>query len=269
LPTRLPTETSLPTETALPTEAPLAEEIKDGKYVSMRLIPAGEFTMGTDETGDADLRPAHPVYLDAFYIDKYEVTNESYAACVYAGVCKKTRNPGSITHTTYYNNPVFANYPVLYVDWSMALAYCEWRDARLPTEAEWEKAARGTEHFIYPWGDKKPDCSYANISGCVGDTTAVDQYDKSQSPYGVYGLAGNVWEWTSSLYKPYPYDATDGREDLTVPGKRVTRGGSWHTFGGREANPRTDTRFELDPIYYGAYVGFRCARSVEALEGTP
>ncbi|MFL7871197.1 MAG: bifunctional serine/threonine-protein kinase/formylglycine-generating enzyme family protein [Anaerolineales bacterium] len=264
-----PTEEPQSTSTPQPAEASLPEEIEDEKKVPMRLVPAGEFTMGSDQTGDAISRPANTVYVEAFYIDKYEVTNEMYDACAYAVECRKPRNPGSVTRSTYYSNPVFANYPVIYVDWSMAEAYCEWRGARLPTEAEWEKAARGTDERIYPWGNQTADCSYANLAGCVGDTTPVDQYDKSQSPYGVYGMAGNVWEWTSTLSKLYPYDATDGREDLSAFGKRIARGGSWHTFGGNAGNARTDTRFELDPGYYGAYVGFRCAKSVDQAQETP
>jgi serine/threonine-protein kinase len=261
--------TGVPTNTLVPTATPLPEEITDSKNVAMRLIPAGEFTMGSDSTGDAVSRPAHTVYLEAFYIDKYEVTNEMYDACVYAVECRKPQNPGSVTRSTYYSNPVFANYPVLYIDWYMALAYCEWRGARLPTEAEWEKAARGTDERIYPWGSPQLNCSYANLPGCVGDTAPVDQYDKSQSPYGVYGMAGNVWEWTSTLFKLYPYNSEDGREDLTSSGKRVARGGSWHTFGGNAGNARTDTRFELDPAYYGAYVGIRCAQSIDQIQNTP
>jgi serine/threonine-protein kinase len=257
-PTIAPTIT--PTEMSLPTETPVPVEIKDNKNVPMRLIPAGEFTMGSDDTGDVSLRPAHTVDLDAFYIDKYEVTNEMYDACVYAVECRKPQQLGSAKQTTYFANPVFANYPVLYVDWKMANAYCAWRGARLPTEAEWEKAARGTDARIYPWGADEPDCSYANKAGCVGDTAPVDQYDKGQSPYGVYGMAGNVWEWTSSLFRPYPYDATDGREDPDSLKERIARGGSWHpSFGGNNGNIRADTRFALDPGYYGMYVGFRCA----------
>ncbi len=268
-PTETNQPTSEPTFTPLPAETPFPDEIEDSKKVPMRFIPAGEFTMGSDETGDAASRPSHTVYVEAFYIDKYEVTNEMYDACAYAVECRRSRSSGSVTRSTYYNNPVFANYPVLYVDWSMAVAYCEWRGARLPTEAEWEKAARGTDERIYPWGTPIIDCSYANLAGCVGDTTPVDQYDKSQSPYGVYGMAGNVWEWTSTLFKFYPYSAADGREDLTKSGKRIARGGSWHTFGGNAGNARADTRFSLDPGYYGAYVGFRCAKSVDQVQESP
>ena len=150
---------------------------------------------------------------------------------------------------------------MIYVDWKRANAYCKWRDARLPTEAEWEKAARGTDALMYPWGAAEPDCGLANKAGCIGDTAKVDQYEKGQSPYGVFGMSGNVWEWTSSLFRPYPYEATDGREDPKALGDRIARGGSWHVFGGNGGNVRTDTRFALDPGYYGAYVGFRCAVS--------
>ncbi len=256
------TPTVAPTEVSPPTETPMPVEIKDGRNIPMRLIPAGEFTMGSDNTGDVSVRPAHTVDLDAFYIDKFEVTNEMYDACVYAVECRKPQQLGSVTQVTYFANPVFANYPVLYVDWKMANAYCAWRGARLPTEAEWEKAARGTDERIYPWGADEPDCSFANTAGCVGDTTPVDQYDKGQSPYGVYGMAGNVWEWTSSLFRPYPYDATDGREDPDSLKERIARGGSWHaSFGGNSGNVRSDTRLALDPGYFGAYVGFRCVIS--------
>ena len=253
--------TSVPTETPLPTETSIPAEIKDSRNVPMRLIPAGEFTMGSDDTGDIGSRPAQVISLEAFYIDKFEVTNEMYDACVYAVECRKPRQLGSATQNTYFANPVFAKYPVIYVDWKMAKAYCEWRGARLPTEAEWEKAARGTDARIYPWGADEPNCGLANKAGCVGDTTPVDQYDKGQSVYGVFGMSGNVWEWTSSLFKAYPYNATDGREDPKALGERIARGGSWHVFGGNSGNVRADTRFQLDPGYYGAYVGFRCVVS--------
>jgi serine/threonine protein kinase len=259
LPTTLHlTEVSVPAETPISDKTPIPVEIKDEKNIPMRLIPAGEFTMGNNN-GNAESRPASLIYVDTFYIDKYEVTNEMYDACVSDGMCRMPRLPGSATHRSYFNSPSFAKYPVIYVDWKMAKTYCEWRAARLPTEAEWEKAARGMEDERgYPWGNKF-DCSFANHSGCVGDTAPVNQYDAGQSPYGVYGMSGNVWEWTSSLFSFYPYSSTDGRENLDASGYRMARGGSWHIFGGTGGNIRIDTRFKLDPVYYGAYVGIRCA----------
>ena len=266
-PTEIPTTATLPPTDMpaelipLPTETPVPAEIRDGKNVPMRLVPSGEFTMGSNDTGDVGSRPAKKVYLDAFYIDKFEVTNEMYDACVYAVECRKPQNGGSATRNTYFANPVFAKFPVLYVDWKMANAYCKWRGARLPTEAEWEKAARGTDARLYPWGNNEPDCNLANHAGCVADTTPVDQHEAGQSPYGVFDMSGNVWEWTSSLFKGYPYKADDGREDPASPGKRIARGGSWHVFGGNSGNVRADTRLQLDPVYFGGYVGFRCVVS--------
>ncbi|MCA2001981.1 MAG: SUMF1/EgtB/PvdO family nonheme iron enzyme [Chloroflexi bacterium] len=262
-PTSLPTATASPTlEPSLPTPTSIPLEIKDSKNVPMRLIPAGEFVMGSDDAGDIASRPAQEIYLDAFYIDKFEVTNEMYDACAYAVKCRRPLQLGSPTRVTYFANPVYAKFPVLYVDWKMANAYCKWRGGRLPTEAEWEKAARGNDSRIYPWGNQEPDCSLANKSGCVGDTTPVDQHEAGQSAYGVFGMAGNVWEWTSSLFKPYPYKADDGREDPDASGPRVARGGSWHTFG-NSGNVRVDTRLQLDPGYFGGYVGLRCVIPVE------
>ncbi len=262
------TETSAPTQefqTLLPpTAISLPTEIVDEKNVTMVYIPAGEFTLGSDTSGDVSSHPAQKIDLPAFYIDKFEVTNEMYDACVYAVECRKPRQMGSATRNTYFSNlQVYGNYPVIYVDWKMAAAYCAWRGARLPTEAEWEKAARGTDDRIYPWGTNDLDCSYANYQGCVGDTTPVNQYDKGQSIYGVFGMAGNVFEWTSSLDFPYPYDASDGREDPKKSGNRIARGGSWHDFGGNAGNVRVDSRTSLDPSYFGAYVGIRCVRPAD------
>jgi serine/threonine protein kinase len=251
----------VPTNNAPPTEPSIPEEITDDRGAPMRLVPAGEFIMGSDDSVDAVSRPAHTVSLDAFYMDKFEVTNEMYAECAEATPdCRAPRQLGSLTRPTYYNNLHFANYPVVYVDWYSARAYCDWRGARLPTEAEWEKAARGTDGLVYPWENQERDCFYSNLAGCEEDTSEADKFEQGQSPYGIYDLSGNVWEWTSSILQPYPYDPEDGRESPTGNEKRVTRGGSFHVFGVPSGTARSDTRFELDPNYYGAYVGIRCAK---------
>jgi hypothetical protein len=221
--------------------------------VPMSLVPAGTFTMGEDSE-------AHTVDLNAFYIDKYEVTNVLYKACEDAGGCTPPQNTSSYTHSSYYGNSEFDDYPVIYVDWNQAKAYCEWRGASLPTEAQWEKAARGTDARTYPWGEGI-NCERVNHWGeksCVGDTTPVGYYDNGTSPYGIYDLAGNVWEWTSSLYKTYPYDASDGREDLNSSDSRVLRGGSWN-YG--DDDVRSALRYGITPSGFGNNIGFRCADS--------
>jgi formylglycine-generating enzyme required for sulfatase activity len=152
-----------------------------------------------------DEKPLHEVNLSSYYIDQYEVTNAATKICVDAGGCQPPMYNFSSTRIIYYNDPQFDNYPVIDVNWNMANAYCEWRGAYLPSEAEWEKSARGTEESIYAWSQDL-DCTYANYSGgqngsdCVGDTTPVGSYVSGQSTYGAYDLAGNVWEWVNDWY---------------------------------------------------------------------
>ena len=233
---------------------PCSKEIKDAKGVPMCLVPAGEFTMGGGKAdGDSYASyPAHPVSVDAFYIDKFEVTNALYKNCVDAGGCSL---PGDVVK---YNNSKYANHPVVYVDWDQATAYCAWRGVRLPGEAEWEKAARGTDGRAYPWGNDAPNKDLANYGKTVGDTTVVGSYEKGKSPFGVYDMAGNVWEWVADWYTVYPGNTTSmGSTDYGTK-YRVLRGGSWYyDTGYMRVIFRNWGHSDAKSEYYG----FRCARS--------
>ncbi|HET9905095.1 MAG TPA: SUMF1/EgtB/PvdO family nonheme iron enzyme [Anaerolineales bacterium] len=237
--------------TATPNPAPV--EIIDEARVTMRLVSAGDFMMGSDH-GMEDEKPAQTVFLDTAYVDKYEVTNAFYRVCVEAGTCEPPAE-----QTEYFDNPEFDNYPVVNVNWEMAKTYCEWRSARLPTEAEWEKAARGTDGRTYPWGEEI-SCNEANFFGCEGNPASVSSLVNGRSVYGLYHMAGNVYEWVSSLYKAYPYDRFDGREDLSAAGERVIRGGSWLNSD-TENEVRTARRHMADPTTFSENIGFRCAFS--------
>ncbi|NLI41381.1 MAG: SUMF1/EgtB/PvdO family nonheme iron enzyme, partial [Caldisericales bacterium] len=164
----------------------------------MVYVPAGEFEMG-DEDGALDEQPVHTVYLDEYWIDQTEVTNGQYERCVAADSCTVPKSSYSSTRDSYYGNRSYADYPVIYVDWNQADAYCKWAGGRLPTEAEWEKASRGTDGRDYPWGDSI-DENHANYDGNIGDTSEVGRYPKGASPYGALDMAGNVWEWVSDWY---------------------------------------------------------------------
>ena len=247
-----PTDVLQSTATSLPIEVSGIE--------GMVLVPEGIFTMGSDDH-DFMERPAHTVYLDAYYIDQYEVTNKQYMACVAEKKCDWPADISSKTRASYYGNSEFDDYPVVYVSWDMARTYCSWRGARLPTEAEWEKAARGTESRSYPWGEAIPDCSKANYNACGGDTVKVGSFKSGKSSYDVYDLAGNVWEWVADWYQEYYY-STLGTNTANPPGpatrsERVIRGGSWTNT---PKSISTTIRNSSDPSKIYNIVGFRCAR---------
>ena len=261
-----------PTSKPAPSEPTPTHQIENIGDIDMVLVPAGEFIMGRDASDEfvacqeyntecrldwfKDEEPPHTVYIDDFYIDIYEVTNAQYKACVDAGICDPPQMTGSNSRSSYYDNPDFDDYPVINVDWYQAQAFCEWRGGRLPTEAEWEKAARGTDGRTYPWGEDL-DPSYANYNYSTGDTTAVGSYEKGKSPYGLYDMAGNVWEWVISLQRSYPYIPHDGRESLNEEGIRLMRGGSWGYVG---VSVSTAYRYGNDSSESNLDLGFRCAR---------
>ena len=212
-------------------------------------ILAGEFKMGS-ENGNID-EHAHTVYLDAFQIGKYEVTNRQYAQCVKARICREVLDVGEEKEM----------HPVANVSWYDAKVFCEWVGGRLPTEAEWEKAASWDAEtktkFVYPWGNSEPTPALLNFNIDVGDTTPVGNYPDGISPYGLYDMAGNASEWVSSLYMSYPYNANDGREDLNTADIRVLRGGAWYNHPG---DVRSTVRLRSYPSDTFGYFGFRCAR---------
>lgn len=230
-------------------------------------IPAGSFLMGAEaETGFAiceesragcaledfaDEGPVREVTLDAFWIDKFEVTNNGYRRCVDAGGCDL---PALLE---FYNHPDFADHPVVYVSWFQAERFCQWAGGSLPTEAQWELAARGRDGRIFPWGDALV-CGKANLKGCTqGLTMPAGSFVDGASPYGVMDMAGNAAEWTADWYDPAGYDAADltNPTGLMEGELKTARGGSWkNPFSGARATNRTANY----PEVFSSGVGFRC-----------
>jgi formylglycine-generating enzyme required for sulfatase activity len=244
------------------------EEIREGlgpvsiiavKDMPMVYVSGGRFLMGS-EKGRRDEKPPHTVYVDSFYIARYPVTNAQYEEFV---VATGHRLPSYWKGETYPRGK--GHHPVVYISWHDAQAYCEWlsdamgEEIRLPTEAEWEKAARGTEGWEYPWGNEfdKSRCNARESD--IGGTTPVGRYSPlGDSPYGAADMVGNVWEWTSSMHRPYPYEPNDGREDLEAEGNRVLRGGSWLSD---QDLARCAVRLGGHPEGMLDLGGFRCAKS--------
>jgi iron(II)-dependent oxidoreductase len=235
------------------------------------LIPAGPFYMGSD-SGPRDERPRHRVELPAFYIDRTPVTNAQFAE--FLNVVGHVNSQGLRLFDIddpdarvrkkgdrWVAYPGSEDHPVVEASWNGARDYCAWAGKRLPTEAEWEKAARGTDGRRFPWGNSPPDRSRARFNAGWHDTAPVGSFPQGVSPYGVLDLAGNGWEWVSSAYFPYPYNPKDGREDLTPGPERVTRG------GGQDSRPEhlttTHRGAGLSRNFRSGHhnIGFRCARN--------
>ena len=239
--------------------------VSDADGMVLLYVPEGSFLMGSEEGGDADERPVHSVYVPSFWMDQTEVTNEMYLKCVQAGSCDPPTNGKSKTRKNYYAYPEFNNYPVIYVTWYDANSYCSWADRRLPTEAEWEKAAGwdsiNDRKSLYPWGERI-NCDLANyesnVGSCESDTTPVDT--GSKSPYGLYGMGGDVWEWVADWYSSDYYESSTllnpKGSDSGI--QRVARGGAWTST---DTDVRVTNRGSFAPSANSFSIGFRCALS--------
>ncbi|MDH3315491.1 MAG: formylglycine-generating enzyme family protein [Gammaproteobacteria bacterium] len=268
---------------------------------NMITVPAGDYPVGHDNAR-RDVRPPHRVSLKAFAIDETEVTNGQFAEFlnaldlrVSADFAYSEAKPEHFSDATWPElleqgirpdrYPLigldddqvrievrsrrfaaargFENHPVAETTWRGARNYCAWRGARLPTEAEWEASARGLQGRVYPWGDALPDNRLVYARYPTGVTAPVGSRPDGATPEGVLDLSGSLAEWTASLYKPYPYDATDGREDLLAPGERVTRGGDYvFDTDSDQLTGYFRSGFSRAPQSGHRHIGFRCARSL-------
>jgi formylglycine-generating enzyme required for sulfatase activity len=234
----------------------VVEAVEADDATEMVIVPAGEFWMGADDRDD-DEKPRRRVYLDRYAIDRYEVTNAQYRRFVDATGHATPRfsapvDPGTLTGPAQ---------PVVGVTWHDAEAYCRWAGKRLPTEAEWEKAARGVDGRTYPWGDRwDPSRANSKESG-LGGTAPVGSYPRGASPYGVHDMAGNVWEWVADWYAADYYRRSMPRNPMGPDAGtwKVLRGGAW---GYLPSLLRTTARLSTTPDLHNTVVGFRCATSI-------
>ena len=280
-PAPTPTETTppTPTNTEEPVNQPISLEVNPVDGAEFVLVPAGEFLMGSEPGKDPYFwgaeGPEHTVYLDEYWIYRSEVTNGMYQACVEEQKCPRPQYLNSVDVADYYGNPEYDDYPVIHVTFAHAQAYCNWVGGKLPSEAQWEKAARGSEGYMFPWGDDTPDADLVNLcdSSCARGserenhfsdgypgTSPVGSYPNGASPYGVLDMAGNVWEWTFDWFQPTYYSISPEENPLGPSSgtTRTIRGGSWFnpTSGVRAA-----ARTSLTPKKVLDTLGFRCVVS--------
>ncbi len=251
---------------AQPSPKPVNEVVgKDG--APMILVPAGLFPMGVpkgDRDGGRDEYPRHEVVLDHYYIDKYEVTHGRYAEFVKATGHRTPENPKYPKRTLWSDHlsDSLSERPVINVDWQDSEAYCRWAGKRLPTEAEWEKAARGTEDRRFPWGNVEPTDKHLNFNQkWKGEKTLmpVGSYEAGKSPFGAYDMAGNVWEWVADWYDPLYYEKSPGTNPKgpDTGTYKVLRSSGWSV---ETPLVRLFTRVKSDPKNRNDSTGFRCAK---------
>ena len=221
-------------------------------------IAEGEFRMGTVHNRKAPDSPEHVVYLDAFWMDKVEVTNAMYLKCLKDNGCTIP-----VSDNIYYDKWIYRDHPMVYVTWDQANAYCLWADRRLPTEAEWEKTARGTDGRMYPWGDEVPNPRLANFSDAmIEESVSSFRYPLGASPYGVLNMSGNVREWVADWFDPdyYSYSPYANPKGPATGTERSLRSASYNEDG-REII--ITNRLRHEPQSAGLSRGFRCAQDAD------
>jgi eukaryotic-like serine/threonine-protein kinase len=274
------TETSQPTNNkkAIPTPTlSIGSTMIGADGVTLVYVPAGEFTMGSDVNPDE--QPIHIVYLDAYWVDETEVTNKLFSSFVGATDYQTDAEKIGSSYVWHGSNwaqinganwrhPIGPNsdisgkekHPVIHISWNDAVAYCKWVGRRLPSEAEWEKAARGTDGRAYPWGNNIPNDNLLNFNNSIDDTTEVGKYPDGKSVYSAYDMAGNVWEWVNDWYGRTYYQNSPSSNPLGPDSSqyRVLRGGAWVVY---DYLVRSAYRSMNYPTYSGNGFGFRCVRS--------
>lgn len=258
----LPSKPAATQKAAVKVNVPSPDKVGD-TYISpvdgmeMVAVPAGDFLMGSDNT-EADEAPQHEVYLDGFWMDETEVTNAMYEKCVTGGGCTAPYKTSSLLNEAYYGNPKFADSPALWISWDQAMSYCQWAGRKLPTEAEWEKAARGKDGQTYPWGEEAPTGSLANFyEKGLQDVEPVGKNPAGASPYGALDMAGNVWEWVTDWYSE-TYYASSPAENPQGP-----ESGRLHIIRGGDFNDgsyyiRASVRGQNASVNPWSDFGFRC-----------
>lgn len=263
--TATPTVTPGPTSTSTPTATPTAlptKIIRQKDKMTMLLVIGNTFQMGSiygEEYSLGDEYPIHDVQLDTYWIDEHEVTNGQYKLCVQDNYCSMPME-NTVNGKVYFEETEYDNYPVVNVTWEQAKMFCEWAEASLPTEAQWEYSARGTKRVVFPWGNSEPNDELANYSS--DSPKPVEFYPKGVSWVGAFDMAGNVFEWVNDWYDGNYYSVSPVQNppgSTTENVTKVMRGGSWRYD---VQTLRTANRNSNHPLSYFDNVGFRCARNL-------